>query len=94
MIVLYMKLKLLDMQTNVNGIREKMTGMSVFRDEKAVKSSPKSEKSLKTQRNWRLSRTFLLSLHFESSAPACRWHSLLGGARGKSGQRRASHFRK
>ena len=43
----------------------KMTGMSVFRDEKAVKSSPKSEKSLKTQRNWRLSRTFLLSLHLE-----------------------------
>ena len=55
-----------------------MTGMSVFRDEKAVKSSPKSEKNLKTQRNWRLSRTFLLSLHFESSAPACRWHSVIG----------------
>ena len=82
------------MQTNVNETREKDDWNVSFRDEKAVKSSLKSEKSLKTQRNWRLSRTFLLSLHFESSAPACRWHSLLGGARGKSGQRRASHFRK
>lgn len=44
MIVLYMKLKLLDMQTNVNGTREMMTGMSVFRDEKAVKSSPKAKR--------------------------------------------------
>ena len=61
----------------------KMTGMSVFRDEKAVKSSPKSEKSFKNSEKLAVKSNFFAIFAFRKQCSGLSLAFSTGGCERK-----------